>query len=126
MGNRRGMSDAGEETGKRQTIDAKAYSFVWIQIMAKDMRPQSVAIRSRSSIEFLLFVAKTRQKDFGSIEPLCQAIFSPSSHHAGLMTVMMTILPASSRALSVVAMTLPPNSASASANASFTSRSVSR
>ena len=123
MGNRRGMSDAGEETGKRQTIDAKAYSFVWIQIMAKDMRPQSVAIRSRSSIEFLLFVAKTRQKDFGSIAPLFQAIFSV---YAGLITVMMTILPASSRALSVVAMTLPPNSASASANASFTSRSVSR
>ncbi len=46
--------------------------------------------------------------------------------YAGLITVMMTMLPASSRALSVVAITLPANSASASANASFTSRSVSR
>jgi len=45
--------------------------------MAKDMRPQSVAIRSRLSIEILLFVAETRQKDFGSIDPLFQAIVSP-------------------------------------------------
>lgn len=35
--------------------------------MAKDMRPQRVAIRSRLSIEILLFVAETRQKGFGSI-----------------------------------------------------------
>lgn len=35
--------------------------------MAKDMRPQRMAIRSRLSIEILLFVAETRQKDFGSI-----------------------------------------------------------
>ena len=73
MGNRRGTSGAGEETGKRQTIDPEAYSFVWIQITAKDMRPQSVAIRSRSSIEFLLFVAKTRQKDFGSMYQILEA-----------------------------------------------------
>ncbi|MBB3393124.1 hypothetical protein FHT82_005917 [Rhizobium sp. BK275] len=45
--------------------------------MAKDMRPQRMAIRSRLSIEILLFVAETRQKDFGSIIPLFQAIVSP-------------------------------------------------
>lgn len=97
--------------------------------MGKDMRPQRVAIRSRLSIKILLFVAETRQKGFGSNASLFQVICRhdwSAAVYAGLITVMMTMLPASSRALSVVAITLPPNSVSASANASFTSRSVSR
>jgi len=53
------------------------YSLVWSQTMAKDMRPQRVAISSRLSIEILLYVAETRQKGFGSIASLFQAIFSP-------------------------------------------------
>jgi hypothetical protein len=77
MGFRRGKSGAGGRAGKRQVFDAENYSLVWSQTMAKDMRPQRVAIRSRLSIEILLYVAKTRQKGFGSIASLFQAIFSP-------------------------------------------------
>ncbi len=77
IGFRRGKSGAGGKTGKRQVFDAENYSLVWSQIMAKDMRPQRVAISSRLSIEILLYVAETRQKGFGSIASLFQAIFSP-------------------------------------------------
>lgn len=47
--------------------------------MAKDMRPQRVAIRSRLSIEILLYVAKTRQRAFGSIAPIFSALSPPLS-----------------------------------------------
>jgi len=128
VGFRLGKSGAGRKKVKRQVFDAENYSLVWSQTTAKDMRPQRVAIRSRLSIKILLFVAETRQKGFGSNASLFQLVCRNdwSAAYAGLITVMMTILPASSRALSVVAITLPPNSVSASANASFTSRSVSR
>ncbi len=74
MGFRRGTSDAGKKMGKRQVFDAENYSLVWSQIMAKDMRPQRVAISSRLSIEILLYMAETRQKGFGSIASLFQAM----------------------------------------------------
>jgi len=77
VGFRRRISGAGRKTGRRQVFDAENYSLVWIQTMAKDMRPQRMAIRSRLSIEILLFVAETWQKDFGSIAPLFQVIVSP-------------------------------------------------